>query len=148
MFGIFETRYSPTTRLFIQISLFLLFRLPLWRRRRGRKEGDGVERLINNRDSGQIVFCANNTNRIVHENFWILPRRLFRSILPIDPCIVHSRRFCALGMRILKSGQSSNLHETFLNLNSIVRTRITRYFYPSTISLEENFESSLLFGRQ
>lgn len=85
-------------------------------------------RLINNRDSKQTVFCANNTNRIVCTKILNSSKTFisFRLIFSPPLCIV-PRRFCALGMRILKSGQSSNRHETFLNLNAIVRTRITRY---------------------
>lgn len=54
------------------------------------------------------------------------------------------RRFCALGMRILKSGRSSNRHETFFRVKfkfdcSDSDNEIFRYFYSdisSAISLE------------
>lgn len=51
------------------------------------------------------------------------------------------RRFCALGMRILKSGRSSNRHETFFRVKfkfdcSDSDNEIFRYFYSSAISLQ------------
>ena len=67
MFGIFETRYSATT-VHVHPDFSSEEEEEEEEGDEGEKESDGVARLINNRDSRQIVFCANNTNRIVHEN--------------------------------------------------------------------------------